>query len=74
MFAYGLAGMFAALDSGQPAVGEGWTIVGTGFGTWLMAVVSNGLSLLNASGYWDRVVVGTIMLVAVLTDFLLRRE
>ena len=103
MFAYGLAGMFAALagilyasrmDSGQPAVGEGWlmgaitaailggtslkggqgTIVGTVFGTLLMAVVSNGLSLLNVSGYWERVVVGAIVLVAVLTDLLRHRE
>jgi ribose transport system permease protein len=103
MFAYGLAGMFAALagilyasrmDSGQPAVGEGWlmgaitaailggtslkggqgTVIGTVFGTLLMAVVSNGLSLLNVSGYWERVVVGAIVLVAVLTDLLRHRE
>lgn len=102
MFAYGLAGMFAALagilyasrmDAGQPAVGEGWlmgaitaailggtslkggqgTILGTVFGTLLMAVVSNGLSLLNVSGYWERVVVGAIVLVAVLGDLLRRR-
>jgi ribose transport system permease protein len=103
MFAYGLAGVFAALagilyasrmDSGQPAVGEGWlmgaitaailggtslkggqgTILGTVFGTLLMAVVSNGLSLLNVSGYWERVVVGAIVLVAVLTDLLRTRD
>jgi len=103
MCAYGLAGMFAALagilyasrmDSGQPAVGEGWlmgaitaailggtslkggqgTILGTVFGTLLMAVVSNGLSLLNVSGYWERVVVGAIVLIAVLTDLLRTRD
>ena len=103
MFAYGLAGMFAALvgvlyasrmDSGQPAVGEGWlmgaitaailggtslkggqgTVIGTVFGTLLMAVVSNGLSLLNVFGYWERVVVGAIVLVAVLADLLRHRE
>ena len=102
-FAYGLAGMFAPLagilyasrmDSGQPAVGEGWlmgaitaailggtsltggqgTIVGTVFGTLLMAAVSNGLSLLNVSGYSERVVVGAIVLVAVLMDLLRHRE
>jgi ribose transport system permease protein len=39
-----------------------------------MAVVSNGLSLLNVSGYWERVVVGAIVLVAVLTDLLRNRE
>ena len=102
MFAYGLAGMFAALagilyasrmDSGQPAVGEGWlmgaitaailggtslkggqgTVVGTVFGL-LMAVVSNGPSLLDVSGYWERVVVSAIVLVAVLTDLLRYRN
>ena len=102
MFAYGLAGMFAALvgilytsrmDSGQPAVGEGWlmgaitaailggtslkggqgTILGTVLGTLLMAVVSNQLSLLNVSGYCERVVVGAIVLIAVLIDFLRTR-
>ena len=36
--------------------GQG-TVIGTVFGTLLMAVVSNGLSLLNVSGYWERVVV-----------------
>jgi ribose transport system permease protein len=39
-----------------------------------MAVVSNGLSLLNVSGYWERVVVGAIVLVAVLMDLLRHRE
>jgi ribose transport system permease protein len=39
-----------------------------------MAVVSNGLSLLNVSGYWERVVVGGIVLVAVLPDLLRHRE
>ena len=35
-----------------------------------MAVVSNGPSLLDVSGYWERVVVSAIVLVAVLTDLL----
>lgn len=99
---YGLAGMLAALagilyasrmDSGQPAVGEGWlmgaitaaiiggtslrggqgTIIGTVLGTLLMAVLTNGMSLLNVSGYWARVVVGGVVLISVLVDFLRRR-
>ena len=46
----------------------------TVLGTLLMAVVSNGLSLLDVSGYWERVVVSAIVLVAVLTDLLRYRE
>ena len=39
-----------------------------------MAVVSNGPSLLDVSGYWERVVVSAIVLVAVLTDLLRHQE
>jgi ribose transport system permease protein len=39
-----------------------------------MAVVSNGPSLLDVSGDWERVVVSAIVLVAVLTDLLRYRE
>ena len=46
----------------------------TVLGTLLMAVVSNGPSLLDVSGYWERVVVSAIVLVAVLTDLLRYRE
>lgn len=64
----------AAILGGTSLKGGQGTILGTVFGTLLMAVVSNGLSLLNVSGYWERVVVGAIVLVAVLTDLLRTRD
>jgi ribose/xylose/arabinose/galactoside ABC-type transport system permease subunit len=45
-------------------------MVETVFGTLLMAVVSNGLSLLNVPGYLERVVAGAVVFVAVLMDLL----
>jgi ribose transport system permease protein len=63
----------AAILGGTSLKGGQGTILGTVFGTLLMAVVSNGLLLLNVSGYWEHVVVGAIVLVAVLGDLLRRR-
>jgi ribose transport system permease protein len=64
----------AAILGGTSLRGGQGTILGTIFGTLLMATVSNGLSLLNVSGYWERVVVGAIVLLAVLGDLLRRRN
>lgn len=77
------------MDSGQPSVGEGWlmpaiiggvslrggqsTVTGVVAGTVLMAVLDNGIVLLNTSSYWQRVIIGCVVLLAVLVD-LIRRQ
>jgi ribose transport system permease protein len=63
----------AAIIGGTSLRGGQGTIVGTVLGTLLMAVLTNGMSLLNVSGYWSRVVVGAVVLISVLVDFLRRR-
>lgn len=64
----------AAIIGGTSLRGGQGTIVGTVMGTLLMAVLGNGMSLLNVSGYWERVVIGGVVLVAVLVDLLRRRS
>jgi ribose transport system permease protein len=42
-------------------------------GALLMSIIANGMTLLKVSGYWERVVVGVVVLIAVLVDFLRKR-
>ena len=47
--------------------------LGTMLGTFLMSIIANGMTLLNLSLYWERVVLGVVVLIAVLVDFLRKR-
>ncbi|MFZ5822946.1 MAG: ABC transporter permease [Bacillota bacterium] len=53
--------------------GEG-TVIGTVIGSLIMGVLSNGLNLLNVSAFWQRVVMGAIIIVVVLFDQWRRRR
>lgn len=63
----------AAIIGGTSLRGGQGTIAGTIFGALLMAVLANGIVLLNVSGYWERVIVGLVVLVAILVDLFRRR-
>ena len=52
--------------------GEG-TIVGAPIGALLMAVLANGIVLMNVSGYWERVIIGLVVLIAILVHLARRR-
>ena len=42
-------------------------------GAVLLTVLQNGTVLLNVSGYWQRVIIGSVVLVAVLVDLFRRK-
>ena len=53
--------------------GEG-TIIGSLIGAIIMGVLGNGLNLLNVSAFWQRVVMGTVIIAVVLFDQWRRRR
>lgn len=64
----------AAILGGTSLRGGQGSIVGTVLGALLLAVLGNGTVLLNVSGFWQRVIVGGVVLVAVLVDLLRRKD
>jgi ribose transport system permease protein len=63
----------AAIIGGTSLRGGEGTVIGTTLGALLMAVLANGIVLLDVSGYWERVIIGAVVLVAVLVDLFRRR-
>ena len=53
--------------------GEG-TILGTVLGATLMGILSNAIVLVNISSYWEQVIIGFVVLLAVLLDLLRKRK
>jgi len=64
----------AAILGGTSLRGGQGSIIGTMLGALLLAVLANGTVLLNVSGFWQRVIVGAVVLVAVLVDLFRQRN
>lgn len=65
---YELDVIAAVVVGGTSLFGGRGSIVGTFFGAMLIAVLRNGLNLLNVGSYIQQVVVGVVILLAVLLD------
>ncbi len=63
----------AAILGGTSLRGGQGSVVGTMLGALLLTVLANGTVLLNVSGFWQRVIVGGVVLIAVLVDLFRRR-
>lgn len=58
----------AAIIGGTSLSGGEGTVVGTVIGAALMGVLANAIVLLNVSAYWERVITGVVVLLAVALD------
>ncbi|MDC7246706.1 MAG: ribose ABC transporter permease, partial [Sphaerochaetaceae bacterium] len=59
----------AAIIGGTAMSGGEGTLIGTLIGATFMGILSNGIVLLNISSYWERVITGFVVILAVLLDY-----
>ncbi len=60
-----LESITAVVIGGTSLLGGRGTLIGTGIGVLLIGVLGNGLNMLGISSYWQRVIVGIILIAAV---------
>jgi len=77
---YPNAGLQAELDAiaaviigGASFFGGRGTVIGTFVGVLIMGLLRNGLNLMNVSAFWQMVVIGVVILLAVYVDVLRQR-
>ncbi|WP_376768118.1 ABC transporter permease [Nonomuraea rhodomycinica] len=71
---YELDAIAAVVIGGASLSGGKGRALGTFVGALILAVLRNGLNLLSVSAFWQQVVIGVVIALAVLVDTLRRRE
>ncbi len=76
-----IAGMMYELDAiaatvigGTSLMGGQGSVIGTLIGAFIMGVLRNGLNLLGVSSFFQQVVIGSVIIVAVLMDMALKKQ
>lgn len=70
---YELSAIAAVIIGGTSLSGGQGKIVGTVIGALLMAVISNGLTILNVDPYWQSIIIGLIIIFAVMISSFQKR-
>lgn len=70
---YELDAIAAVVIGGASLAGGSGRAFGTFVGALVLAVIRNGLNLLNVSSFWQQVVIGAVIALAVLSDTLRKR-
>jgi ribose transport system permease protein len=71
---YELDAIAATVIGGTSLLGGEGTVSGTLIGALIMAVLRNGLNLLSVSSFFQQVVIGSVIILAVLIDMALKRR
>ncbi len=69
-----LDGKVAVVIGGTNLFGGAGGVIGSLLGAVIMGVLGNGLNLLNVSAFWQRVVIGIVIVSVVLFDQWRRRS
>ena len=64
----------AVVIGGTSLFGGSGNVIGTAAGVIIISTIRNGLVLLNVEAFWTQIVVGTVVLVAVLLDQIVKGE
>ena len=73
-FTFELDAIAAVVIGGASLSGGVGSASGTLIGALILGVLRNGLNLLNVSAFWQQVVIGAVIALAVMTDTLRRRK
>lgn len=71
---YELDAIAAAVIGGISLMGGQGSVLGTAVGAALIGVLRNGMVLLDVSAFWQKVVIGIVIIIAVALDYLVWRR